>query len=191
MSHVLAPPSLDTGEVTFDDVPAMDEEAIIEVRHEALFGLLRAFDVSIDDRLVGHVGPMTPGRYRVLPGRHALAAKMDWVRTQTISVYVGANDRVVFGCGMDRFHARLWGVTPVMFGVLLGAVGILELAEWVFPPFGEPLKRILFPACIFPCVTVMGVCEVILFSRMLPWSRPGRVFRLHRHPVEAEPGDPR
>jgi hypothetical protein len=63
-----------------------------------MVGCLGRLQVSIDNQWVGRVGRKTPGCYRVPPGQHTLAAKIDWVRTHNVSIDVNVNDRVVFCC---------------------------------------------------------------------------------------------
>jgi hypothetical protein len=36
---------------------------------------------------------------------------------------------------------------------------------------------------ITTCLTVLAICELILFSRMTPWSGPGHAYRLFRNPA--------
>jgi hypothetical protein len=171
----------------FENLSAREEWAIIEVRHEAnLFGVYRTFEVSIDGHRVGSAGRNSPGQYRVTPGWHTLTARMDWVRTQTVSVYAAANERVVFRCGMDSFHSRVWTLAVISLGVMLALTAVMTGLTWFFPGL-KSARPIVFGICFIPGLAVMGVCELIVFSRMMPRIRPGQVFRLIRHDAEPKP----
>ena len=184
MSTVLECPSLDIGTTDFDDFTPMNQEAFIEVRHAASFGVGRTFEISIDDHRVGQVGRSSPGRYRVSPGRHTLAARMDWVRTQTVTVYLHAGERAVFRCGMEVFAARLWSIALILLVVVVGVAGVSILLKPILPGHVRDVLNVFAVCCGCP----MGLCELIVFSRMTPWSAPGRVMRLFRLPFV--PGSP-
>ena len=181
MSTVLEDACLDLGTTDFDDFTPKEQEAFIEVRHAASFGVWRTFAITIDDHRVGEVGRHSPGRYRVPPGRHTLAARMDWVRTQTVTVYLHTGERAVFRCGMEVFAARLWVIALILLGVVVGVTAVSILLARVLPGHIRYGLSVFAGCCFCP----LGLCELIVFSRMRPSSPPGRVMRLFRLPVEA------
>jgi hypothetical protein len=181
IAQIALPGTLEAG---FSNLSDSDEWGIIEVRHASnWFGVYRDFEISIDGRVVGRVGRRAPGRYRVAPGWHTLAARMDWVRTQCASIVVDSDEHAVFRCGMVSFYSRIWTVTVIMIGLLLALSAIPYGMGWVFPRL-DSWRPLIFGVCSLPCLMALGVCELIVFSGMTPWSPPGRVMRLFRLPVE-------
>ncbi len=186
MRSILGTASLDISKAGFDILSVWEQGAIIEVRHAAnWFGLHRSIEVSIDGYRVGSVGRKTPGRYRVAPGRHTLEARMDWCRTQSVSIDMDANERAVFHFSMERFYSRVWTLAVIVLGMLYAAWGISNGLAWTFPWLSS-LPRIVIGYFGIPCLLVLGVCELIVFSRARPWSPPGHLFRLIRHPAKPE-----
>ena len=101
------------------DPSRSDGWAVIEVRHEGhFFGALREFDVSIDGQRVGGAVRKRPGQFRVTPGFHTVAARMDWVRTDSVSIYARPGEYVVLGCGMAGFHSWVWTLAMIMLGAV-------------------------------------------------------------------------
>jgi hypothetical protein len=191
MSATLDTACPDISRPGFEDHSETDEWATIEVRHEAnLFGVYRTFEITIDGHRAGSAGRKTPCRCRITPGWHTLTARMDWVQTQTVSVYANGNERVIFRCGMGSFHSRVWTVAMISLAVMLAVTGIMTGLMWAFPGL-KAVESILFGFFMAPPLMVLLVCELIVFGRMMPWSRPGQVFRLIRHDVEPELPDSR
>ena len=96
-----------------------------------------------------------------------------------------ANERVVFHFGMKRFYSQVWTVAVIMLGILYATWGISNGLAWAFPWLSSQRPIIIRSLCI-PGLSVLGVCELIVFSRGMPWSPPGDLFRLFRHPVKPE-----
>jgi hypothetical protein len=187
MSTMPHAPSLDISAPGFDIASDENECAFMEVRHAAKWaGLRRQFEVFVDDRCVGSVGRNTPGRFRVDPGRHTVAARMDWVSTQTVFIHLDGQEYVVFFCGMDRFHTRVWSVAVIIVGVLFCAT-LITLPVGRFFPGIDPMNRPVYLSVSLASLAIIVVCELIIFSKMMPWSSPGSLFRLFRQPVELGP----
>ncbi len=186
MSAILDVPFLDISGPGFDELSVSNQSAVIEVRHEGnLFGALRDFEVSIDGQSVGSAGRKTPGQFRVAPGLHTVEARMDWVRTQSESVYLNPGEYAVFRCGMTAFHSRVWTLAWTMLGALFALALIVKLGTWFFPGL-KSFHWLLIGVCFVPCFTVLAICELIVFSRMRPSSPPGHLFRLIRHEINPE-----
>lgn len=178
MSTILEspPPDIFTGRIGRSY--GANERAAIEVRRAAKwFGVLRAFEVSIDDCWVGRAGWNVPGRFPVSPGRHTVAAKMDWVKTKAVPIDLDPGECLVFVCDMESSCRRAWNVALLMLGVLITLSGISLCVTWAFPWLKSHTAS-LVGVCGLPCLAAMGVCEIIVFSRMMPWSAPGRALRL-------------
>ena len=181
MSSILHVSSLGTSAREFDEILEGEKEAVIEVCHASnWFGRFRTFEVIIDGERVGNVGRKIPERYGVRPGLHSLSAKMDWCRTQTLSVCLRADDEAVFLCGMDSTFAWLM---KTMIVLLIGMAGLSVSLLWLFP---GPSTQVILDVCWMPVLAVGGACGLFYFARLLPWSPPGRVVHLLRLRTEPE-----
>jgi hypothetical protein len=171
------------------NVSGTDDDAFVEVRHASTwFGRNRSFEISIDDHPVGLVGKEAPWRYRLAPGRHTLVAKMDSARTQDVTFDVQANQDVVFLCALDGIYACLWRTQKIALGMLAALVVIMHSVASAFslPKWVDLAVFLLF---VVPCLTTLGLCGLVSFSRTMPWSPPGSVFRLFRHHIESAPSE--
>lgn len=175
MSTILEAPELKVATIDFRHVVPIDDDAFIEVRHEAWFGLWRTFEISIDDHPVGQVGRRSPGQYRVPPGWHTVTARMDWARSEAVSVRVDPGERAAFCCCMERFTARLYVTTMVLLGIML-VIASTGTASWA----SAGLLRQALHLTFLGSLGVLAICELLLFCRMTPWNSPGRFFCLHR-----------
>ena len=106
---------------------------------------------------------------------------MDWCRTQSVSIDMDANERAVFHFRIERFYSRVWTVAVIVLGMLYAAWGISNGLAWAFPWLSS-LRWIIIGYFCIPCLSVLGVCELIVFSR----ARPG----LHRVICSACSGSP-
>lgn len=182
MYSLLEVASLDVGTADFGEPIPEEQVACIEVRHACSFGLWRDLEISIDEQRAGQGGRTSPGFYRVFPGWHTLGARMDWVRTQTVSVYLEANERAVFRCGMEPMAGRVWSIAIRLLCLAVGAATIVTLFGSLLPGPVRDLLNLVAPCCLVP----LGVCELIVFSRLRPGSPPGQLLSLFRHPQEPD-----
>lgn len=183
MSLILEAPELEVATIDFRHVISIDDDAFIEVKHEAWFGLWRTFEISVDDHRVGQVGRRSPRQYRVAPGWHTISAGMDWVRTETVAVCLDPGERVVFRCCMERFAARLYSATIALLGIVF-AIASVNTASWASAAVWRQGLHVVF----FGFLALLAICELLLFCRALPWNSPGRFFCLHR--CAGEPREP-
>ena len=87
---------------------------------------------------------------------------------------------------MVPFYSRIWGVAGVAGCVMVAS----SLTYFTLERFFLSLVNVHY--CVMGLgLAVLGVCDLIVFRQMTPWSRPGRLFRLFRESVGsgAEPDE--
>lgn len=105
--------------------------AVIEVhRRREWAGGFRSFKIVLDDRVVGSVGTKGHTLCYVRPGWHTLMAKMDGTKTETLTIWLEADERSVFLVGVRPELTHAWDRTWNVFGSLL----VLRRAMPWWPP---------------------------------------------------------
>ena len=66
-----------------------------------------------------------------------------------------------------------------MLGLLVVAAAAAMAVAWAFP-WQWGLALVISFLVGLPCLFVMLVFQLMLFSRMMPWSEPGGGLRLYR-----------
>jgi hypothetical protein len=179
MSGSLIATSIDTDEPGFDIPCETEEWAFVEVRHAGnCWARHQPFQIALDGHPIGSVEPKSPLRFQILAGHYTLAAKLSWVRTQTVLLDLKPGEHAVFACGMIPHLSRIWSI-----GVVALCVAVVSSITSFTMAQRFPWIEILNMWIMTPCLTVLAICELILFSRMTPRSEPGHVYRLFRNPA--------
>lgn len=171
---------LDAGPSSLMGPPRVGEEAArIEIRRDReWFGKIRDYEIFVDGVSAPPLGRSGPVRYRVRPGWHSVMAKMDWCRSETVSVYLQADQHVILNCGTADGVRGLNRSMLVLLAAtfLIGLPGIL-IDRW-FPHWKEGITALLVQTLFFVCLATLGLCEILLFSKMMPWKPPGSLIQL-------------
>jgi hypothetical protein len=122
---------LDDGSAAAVERFIQDGAAVIEIqrRREWVAGF-RSFKIVLDDRVVGSVGTSAHTLCYVRPGWHTLMAKMDGIKTETLSIWLEQDDRAVFLVGVRPEVTRALDRTWSAFGAFL----VLRRALPWWPP---------------------------------------------------------
>ena len=78
-----------------------------------------------------------------------------------------------------RRLARLWKASVWMLGLLAVAAAAAMAVGLGLPMAVGTGSRDLGSWWACPCLAVMGVWQLMVLSRMMPWSEPGRGLRLY------------
>ena len=107
---------------------------------------------------------------------------MDWVRTQTVSVFLEDDDVVRLDCGLNLWFQRFWDNMISLCLLIFGLSGLALGLTGLFPRCERVVTWVFLHGGCFPCMAGVGAGELIALERAMPWNPPGKVFHLFRQP---------
>ncbi|PAD34527.1 hypothetical protein [Terribacillus saccharophilus] len=88
---------------------------MIEIKRErSLTDMLRNYNVIIDGKKVGTIGPRDTFNFSIAPGKHTIHLEIDWCRSKKIEFKARENEIIRFNCAGLRgikFLFVMWFIT--------------------------------------------------------------------------------
>ena len=94
------------------------------VRRQKVYSdCLRAYEIFIDDRMIGSVKPNSVLEIEISSGRHIVRGKVDWGRSKPLEIYVRPGDTV------EIEVANHWGAFLALWAITFGAGSYMTLKQ--------------------------------------------------------------